>query len=540
MMEKTKRVGGKIEKAAVTALLLLCICIFSGLTYYSARYTMVSSTVDTQDSPGMNLLVPAVITATALLLHRLLQNNRLQPIREFVFAQRLRIIKVVSIYVYIISLFWILNSHVAPGGDGSPLCHVAHRMILGNYVDMERQGYMTIFPHQFSLLSVIHLIFYLFGVWKYDVFQQLNALCMPLLFYSGCKILQLVSDRLETILYYILFFLGCLPLFLYTPFVYGEIISITFTMVLMWQIIQYCKTGRKICFLYGTAAIVLACLVRKNSWIILIAAAVVLLVNSIVKANFWGILWLLLMALSVSGSDQLIHTYYEKASGIEVSDGVPYISWIRMGMQDSSTGPGWFDNSSIEAYTEHDYDAKQTVLAEKKRLGKILTDMWADKAYCIDFFRRKILSQWNSPEYYCIEETRYFDCQPEDLPVLVKRIYCYDEPAVHSYMNRYQFALYFYATVSSVILFIKRKEGRLLAEYILYIAIIGGFLFSALWEARSRYVLPYAVYMIPLAAWGMQLMTDFLAAKVVRLPCIFLITGTKKQGKMKKNEKFPY
>lgn len=505
-----------MEKVSVAALLFLCTCIFSGLTYYSARYTMVSSTTDTLDRPGINLLVLAVITAIALLFYRLLQSNRLRSVREYIFARRLRIIKIVSIYVYVISVFWVLNSHVAPGGDGSPLCHVAHRMILGNYVDMKRQGYMTIFPHQFSLLSVIHLIFYLFGAWKYDVFQQLNAFCMPLLFYSGYKLLQLVSDRLETLLYYILFFLGCLPLFLYTPFVYGEIISITFTMVLMWQVIQYCKTGKKICFLYGTAAIVLACMVRKNSWIILIAVGIVLLVNSIVKANLWGVLWLLVMTFSVFGSDQLIHTYYEKASGIEVSDGVPSISWIRMGLQDSWTGPGWFDNSSIEAYTEHDYNTEQTILAEKERLGEILTGMWADKAYCIDFFRRKILSQWNSPEYCCIEETRYFDCQPEELPFLPKRIYCYDDPAIHSYMNRYQFLLYFYAAVSAVILFMKRKERRLLAEYILYIAITGGFLFSALWEASSRYVLPYVVYMIPLAAWGMQMMTDLLAAKIFR------------------------
>ena len=33
-------------------------------------------------------------------------------------------------------------------------------------------------------------------------------------------------------------------------------------------------------------------------------------------------------------------------------------------------------------------------------------------------------------------------------------------------------------------------------------AVIGGFLFSILWEASSRYVLPYVVYMIPLAAMG--------------------------------------
>ena len=276
MTEKLKFIGEKLDKLAGKMLLILCICIFCILTYYSAKYTMVDSIADVRDNPGLNLLILTVITAVAVLLHSILHSNRLLFVRQRLVTWKPYIIGIVSFYVYIISLIWVLNSHVAPGGDGSPLCNVAHRMITGNFVDMNTAGYMTIFPHQFSLLSVIHLIFNLFGVWNYEVFQHLNALCMPLLFYSGYKFLQLVCEKSEVIIYYILFFLGCLPLFLYVPFVYGEIMSITFTMVLMWQILRYCRTGKKSCILWGTAAIVLACIVRKNSLIVLIAAGIVL------------------------------------------------------------------------------------------------------------------------------------------------------------------------------------------------------------------------------------------------------------------------
>lgn len=78
-------------------------------------------------------------------------------------------------------------------------------MVTGNYIDMKPKYHMAIFPHQFGLLSVIHLIFSLFGAWHYEVFQYLNALCMPLLFYSGYKFLEIICDTAEVILYYAVF-----------------------------------------------------------------------------------------------------------------------------------------------------------------------------------------------------------------------------------------------------------------------------------------------------------------------------------------------
>lgn len=511
MAEKWKAIGRGLEKAGAVMLLLLCICIFCGLAYYSARYTMVEDRgipLDTPDSAGLNILVLAAVSMAAVLLHVISRNRHLCFIRQRLAAWIPYLVGIVSVCVYVISAAWVSNCHVASTGDGASLCSVALRMTTGNYIDMKEPGYMTIFPHQFGLLSVIHVLFALFGAGNYQAFQHINAICMPILFYSGYKFLQLICRNLEVVIYYILFFLGCVPLFLYVPFVYGEIISITFTMVLMWQTVRYCKTGKKSCLFWGTIAIILACIVRKNSLIVLIAAGIVLVIHSMREANPKGAVWILVMVLLVCGSDSLIHAHYEKISGIEVAGGIPSVSWIRMGLQDTPAGPGWFDNSSVEAFKEHGYDTEQTAVAEKKLLAETLDDMWEDKINSIDFFRRKILSQWNSPGYRYIYETRNFDCAPEELPAFVSRIYYDDEAEVQSYMNRYQFVLYFYVAVSAVVLLADSKKRTCLPEHLLYIAIVGGFLFSALWEASSRYVLPYVVYMIPLAALGMYRLAE--------------------------------
>lgn len=508
MVDKLDAVSGKLEKAAGGLLLFLCLCIFCVLTFYSARYTMVENgaiPLDTRDNAGWNLLGLAGVTAAVILLHRISQSGYLQAVWQRAGKWKPYLIGMVSIVVYAVSAAWVSNCHVIPYGDSGVLVSIARKMLAGYYIDMESAGcYMTIFPHQFSLVAVIQSVLALFGPENYKAFQHLNALCMPLLFYSGYKILQYICEGLEAVFYYILFFLGCVPLFLYVPFVYGEIISITFTMVLMWQTVRYCKTGRKSCFLWGTAAIVLACMVRKNSLIVLIAVGIVLVFHSVRRVDPKGVVWILVMVLAVSGSNYLVCAYYEKMSGTEVADGIPYISWIRMGLQDTWAGPGWFDNSSIDIFTENGFDTERTALAEKRLLAETLEDMWEDKGGSVDFFRRKILSQWNSPGYNYVQTTKNFDCGAEELPALVKYVYYEGEKTVQTYMDRYQFVFYFYAAVSAAALFVDRKKKYCLADDLLYIAICGGFLFSIMWEACSRYVLPYAVYMIPLAALGMS------------------------------------
>lgn len=529
MAEKLDAIGGKLEKAAGGALMVLCICIFCALTFYSARYTVAENgaiPLDTKDNAGWNLLGLAGVTTAAILVHRIAKSKYLQVIRQCVRKRKPYLIGMVSIYVYVVSAIWVSDCHVIPYGDSGVLFSIARKMLGGYYIDMESPGcYMTVFPHQFSLVAVIQVIMALFGPENHKAFQYLNALCMPLLFYSGYKILQYICEDLETVFYYILFFLGCFPLFLYVPFVYGEIISITFTMVLMWQVIRYCKTDRKPpfrkfrhsarsavngTFLWGTFAIVLACMVRKNSLIVLVAAGIVLLFHSARKADPRGVIWILVMALAVSGSDKLVCTYYEKMSGTEVSGGIPYISWIRMGLQDTWAGPGWFDNSSVDHFAENGFDTDRTALAEKRLLRETLEDMWEDKSGSVDFFRRKILSQWNSPGYNYGQTTKNFDCGPEEFPAFVRYVYFEGEKTVQAYMDRYQSVFYFYVAASAVALFADRKKKYCLADLLLYIAMVGGFLFSIMWEACSRYVLPYIVYMIPMAALGMHRLVKFL------------------------------
>ena len=54
-------------------------------------------------------------------------------------------------------------------------------------------------------------------------------------------------------------------------------------------------------------------------------------------------------------------------------------------------------------------------------------------------------------------------------------------------------------------------------QFLMLIGVIGCFLFSILWEAMSRYVLPYIILLIPYMALGISAAQDCLSKAVSRL-----------------------
>ena len=72
------------------------------------------------------------------------------------------------------------------------------------------------------------------------------------------------------------------------------------------------------------------------------------------------------------------------------------------------------------------------------------------------------------------------------------------------FMNQYQSLIFMGVFLWLIFHFWKKKE---LEQYVLLITIFGGCLFHMLWEAKGRYILPYFVMMLPMAAVGLAQMS---------------------------------
>ena len=68
------------------------------------------------------------------------------------------------------------------------------------------------------------------------------------------------------------------------------------------------------------------------------------------------------------------------------------------------------------------------------------------------------------------------------------------------FMNQYQSLIFMGVFLWMIFRYWRKKP---LEEQVLLITIFGGFLFHMLWEAKGRYILPYFVMMLPMAAVGL-------------------------------------
>ncbi len=170
--QKIKQAASVMEKIADKALMLLCFLIFGGLTYYSLRYTEIlhegtEIPWTIVDDMGRNLLALLIVTVSVFLIGRF-KNSRIMTAGAGRSSVKLTlIIGAIAVCVAVVCIKWISICHVRPQADGDELCTAAMLMSIGNYDTMLPSMYMYEYPHQFSILAVIQILYHLFGMGNY-------------------------------------------------------------------------------------------------------------------------------------------------------------------------------------------------------------------------------------------------------------------------------------------------------------------------------------------------------------------------------------
>ena len=71
------------------------------------------------------------------------------------------------------------------------------------------------------------------------------------------------------------------------------------------------------------------------------------------------------------------------------------------------------------------------------------------------------------------------------------------------FRNYYLFILYAGAFIAVLSKLFCKKDSDSIWQNISLVILIGGLLFSLLWESKSRYVMPYVVMLVPYGAYGL-------------------------------------
>ena len=119
--------------------------------------------------------------------------------------------------------------------------------------------------------------------------------------------------------------------------------------------------------------------------------------------------------------------------------------------------------------------------------------------YALRFYVEKFTSQWNDPTYECYAMTHISGDEPRG-PVADSIFHGRLHTMFEWFMNQYQTLVYGGVFLWLLYGFWRKKD---LSVLVLVIGVIGGFLFHMLWEAKGRYILPYFMLMLPMAAAGL-------------------------------------
>lgn len=401
----------------------------------------------------------------------------------------------------IMSLIWVFSLREYPQADQYFICEAAVQMNHGDFSSLQKGGYAAIYQQQLGMITLLRLFFKVFGDMRWLPFQAFNALFVPVIIYGGYQITRIISkNSISAERIYLILSFSFVPMYIYTPYIYGEIMSTAFSILGIWMFLECCchLTWYKLLALGVSMGI--AVQLRENC--IIVAVAMILSCILILIRGEWKESFLIALA-TVMGIGlfwgAIHHGIYAKYIGEEV-EGMPATLHIAMGTNDDGVNAGYYNVYNYATFVESDYNAKVADQKAKQKLAEFITFCKENPRYAIDFYARKIEGQWNVPMLQCLPMNGKYN--EEAICGVAKAMYFGKiSDWSQDFMNIWQQVLYLSA---AFLIWKKRKEWNKIEYFILPIIVIGGFLFSILWEAKARYIFIYIVLLIPLAANGLN------------------------------------
>jgi hypothetical protein len=497
--------GDRLVCAANWVVRLTGSAIMLVLVWYAMRFTQYmipmqgyEYPVDTRDSEVQNLA--AVLLFTAILAAGFWLERRIGE-KYKSWLQRAVVI-LAMLWQSVWGFLWITAADRCPKGDQESVFKCAAAFLKGDYHSLGKRGYCEIYPHQLGLASLEELLFRILGRADYYAIQLIFVLMIAGSVYCVYGMLRELTQHTAVIVLGTLLAGSCMAPVFYTAWVYGEVPYVFFALLAAWMLSRYEKRGSTGALIGFVAAVTFAMLVRKNALILVIAFCLVAAVTAISKRDKRLVITMagavLIPMLCYSG----IYKMYELRSGYEHNQGLPSNGFVYIGLQETEGRCGWDYLDSNHVFYENGRDTNRTREAVSEMLEERLQEMLREPGYLAAFLKSKVLSQWNAPLY----QSMYFNYVHEDVHYESVTAF-FDRLSTDLFdtllwgADRLQFVIYF-GMLCYFALGVRQRSSLL--QHMLAVTVIGGFLFSIVWEAKTRYIFPYYMMMFPLAVMGYQ------------------------------------
>ena len=415
--------------------------------------------------------------------------------------RKILFISAISIYI-IADILWTIFVRAPIVGDQVHVNSMGQLFYRGydeeiinsdTYAGIPLGEYIQAYNQQIPQAFLYSLFFRLIHIDEFGTPRALNVIAIIIILVAIYKIGNMISKnhKINKVRLMVLF-LTFLSLPMLSTFVYGDIPSLAFALLSVYYMMKFMDYNKLKYFTLATIFSMIAYMFRMNSLIFVIATVIYLLFNlftkitsKTVKENIINALLIVIFIVVSIVPAQIVNDYYINKYNLDKSKEYPNISYILMGMSESWRGNGWYNEDIGEPALKNPESSKEEY-AEK--IKDRLTYFSQNMGYTFRFYIMKLASMWSENTYSAVRLNLLHESEDDYLNVI-------KEP-----LTFYQKALLILMCVCSIIVLIQNRKNLSVNVIYLLLIFMGGFAFHIIWEAKSRYIIPYIVVLIPIAS----------------------------------------
>lgn len=440
-----------------------------------------------------------VLICITNILNEYLYNNKNEKFKKKL--RKILFFSGISLYL-LFNILWVIFVKPPVGGDSVHVANLAQTFYRGNteeflpnmtYAGIPLIEYMQAYPQQVSLAFVYSVIFRLIHFDVMEILRIINIIGNLLIVIALFKITNQLSKTYRTnkvLMFTLILTFISLPML--TTFIYGDILSIALCLFSVYFMMKYTENKKIIYPIISSLLTMLAYMMRMNSLIFIIATVIYLTLNLFIeikqitiKENLLKLLIIVLYIMISIIPASIVKNYYCNKFNLDKNKEYPSSSYILMAMEEGPRANGWYNEEIAEKALKNPENIEAEYIEKiKERLIYFSKNI----GYAFRFYTKKIASMWTENTYSAIyNNLKYEDDKIEDLTGV---------------LTFYQKSLLIVTCFCSLVVIIQNRKNLTLELIFLLTIFIGGFTFHLLWEAKSRYIIPYIIVLIPIASVG--------------------------------------
>ena len=428
-------------------------------------------------------------------------NNYLYSEKNIKYKKEIRMwLFIVAFVLYVFfNIIWIIFINPKIQADSIHVCNLAQAMETNDLSILLKETYLfnlplsqyaQIYPQQITLAFILSIFLKITSVNVLEFLRIYNVISNAIIFIALYKINTQLSKRYRTnkvLLFTLIITFVSIPML--ATFIYGDIPSLACCLFSVYFMMRYTETKKIKHFIIASILAMIAYMTRMNSLIFILATIIYLLLsllsefkNYTWKKNLLKSVIIIAYILISLAPASIVKNYYINKYNLNKDKACPTISYILMAMEEGPRANGWYNNKISHPAIKNPQGIKSEY---SKRIKNKLIYFVKKPGYMLKFYTKKIASMWTENTYSAVRNNETKEHSLEGLIVP---------------LTFYQKMLLLLMSICSLVVLIQKRKSISLDVIYLITVFIGGFLFHILWEAKSRYIIPYIVVLIPIAS----------------------------------------